>query len=529
MTYEGENGEQIDVTKLRYVLYVRKSTEGEDSQAKSIPDQLDACIRYAETNGLHIVKIIKEEKSAKKYGGRTQFNEMLKGFPTQYDAILAYHPDRIARNMRDAGVIIDMLNPDNALIKNMAFPTVQYANDSSGRLTLAVLFSLATQFSEHLSEVVKRGVKTNLDKGMSSGTPKWGYERNEITNYYEPDANFQYIQRAWFMRAEGERIADIVKYLNSHDVHRMTKITRTNKKQRAIRPSETNMTKMFADSFFYGLLIQAGQEVDLRKLTNFTPMIDEEIYDKVQAVSYRRSRLKPKSIKGGIFYPFRGMVYCGVCHSDQPMYVGKSKSENSGHFLYFRCANKDCQRKVKSVRAKYVLEGLYDKLESLKLTDKQYATYSKRLDELTDTKIDELQAERRSLNGVKVVKEKERDALARKLRDMDESHPSYAVTEGDITDLHNEIIDIDTDLNKINAKLKNKDKIKLTKEEFLNLAKTSYDKMRAGTPIEKDILARKMLLNLSINDERAPSFIWKEPFASVFDNSVSSFGARERT
>jgi len=47
------------------------------------------------------------------------------------------------------------------------------------------------------------------------------------------------------------------------------------------------------------------------------------------------------------------------------------------------------------------------------------------------------------------------------------------------------------------------DTIKLTKEEFLNLAKTAYDKMRAGTPLEKDILERKMLLNLSLNDERA--------------------------
>ena len=71
--------------------------------------------------------------------------------------------------------------------------------------------------------------------------------------------------------------------------------------------------------------------------------------------------------------------------------------------------------------------------------------------------------------------------------------------------------------------------IKLTKDEFLNLAKTAYDKMLAGTPVEKDILARKMLLNLSLNDERAPSFIWKEPFATVFENTQSSFGARERT
>lgn len=95
--------------------------------------------------------------------------------------------------------------------------------------------------------------------------------------------------------------------------------------------------------------------------------------------------------------------------------------------------------------------------------------------------------------------------------------------------LHNDVIDIETRIAEITSKLKNTDSIKLTKEEFLNLAKTAYDKMRAGTPLEKDILARKMLLNISVNDERAPSFIWKEPFATVFANTRSSFGADERT
>ena len=172
-----------DITKLRFVLYARKSSEDEGSQAKSIDDQIRSCMEYAERNNLRVVKIIKEEKSAKKSNNRPLFREMLSEFPKRYDGLLAYHPDRIARNMLDAGLIIDLLNPDNNVIKNMAFSTVQYANDSSGRLTLAVLFSLATQFSEHLSEVVKRGVDTNLEKGKSSGTPKWGYVRSDLTGY----------------------------------------------------------------------------------------------------------------------------------------------------------------------------------------------------------------------------------------------------------------------------------------------------------------------------------------------------------
>jgi hypothetical protein len=66
-------------------------------------------------------------------------------------------------------------------------------------------------------------------------------------------------------------------------------------------------------------------------------------------------------------------------------------------------------------------------------------------------------------------------------------------------------------------------------EEFLNLANSVADKMRAGTSVEKDILARILLLNIRLDNKNTPSFIWKEPFATVFANTQSSFGAHKVT
>ena len=516
--------DEQDITKLRFVLYARKSTEDEGRQVNSIDDQVKLCLDYAESHNLRVVKIIREEKSAKKYGNRPQFKDMLADFPKKYDGLLAYHPDRIARNMRDAGVIIDMLNPDNALIKNMAFPTVQYANDSSGRLTLAVLFSLATQYSEHLSETVQRGVDSNLEKGKSSGTPKWGYVRSEISGWYEPDENFKYIQNAWIMRAEGELIEDIVKYLNSHDVKRQTKSSRNSLKPKFVRPSVNSMTKFFRDSFYMGILVQGGQEVDLRTVIDFEPMIMEDVFNKVQTLGWSRSRRKPNSKNGGIFYPFRGMVFCGVCRSERPMSVGKSMGNSGKYFLYYRCVNKDCQRKTKNVRAKDILEGLYETLKTLQFTDKEYKLYSKRLDELTDSKLEELRLNRRSLLGTKTNKERQRDDWSRKLRDMDSSSPAYKVIDQDITDIQNEIIDIEGEINDISDKLQNANIVKMNKADFLNLANTAHDKVLAGSPVEKDVILRKLVLNLYIDDKKAPTFIWREPFATLLDVPKTAFG-----
>lgn len=98
----------IDPNKpLRYVMYLRKSSEGEDAQAKSLPDQKAECQKYAMFHNLRVVEIIEESASAWISGNRPEFQRMIKGIKKgTYDGILAYHPDRLSRNMLEAGKII---------------------------------------------------------------------------------------------------------------------------------------------------------------------------------------------------------------------------------------------------------------------------------------------------------------------------------------------------------------------------------------------------------------------------------------
>jgi len=69
----------------------------------------------------------------------------------------------------------------------------------------------------------------------------------------------------------------------------------------------------------------------------------------------------------------------------------------------------------------------------------------------------------------------------------------------------------ETELAKLEPKVKDPTKIKMAKEEFLNLANTASDKMRAGSPVEKDILARKMLLNLTLDNKKPLPLSGKSP------------------
>ena len=69
--------EEIDRTKLRYVLYARKSSEDEGSQVRTHKDQIKHCTKLAESKGLNVVATFKESKSAKKSNNRPIFNQIL--------------------------------------------------------------------------------------------------------------------------------------------------------------------------------------------------------------------------------------------------------------------------------------------------------------------------------------------------------------------------------------------------------------------------------------------------------------------
>jgi hypothetical protein len=63
----------------------------------------------------------------------------------------------------------------------------------------------------------------------------------------------------------------------------------------------------------------------------------------------------------------------------------------------------------------------------------------------------------------------------------------------------------------------------------LNLVKSAPDKMRAGSAVEKDRVARILFLNLTVDNEKRVFPIWKEPFASLVKAIEMSSGARKRT
>ena len=84
---------------MHYFLYARKSTEDEERQVMSIESQISELTEYARKAGLSVVEHFIESKSAKT-PGREEFNKMISIISSNVQSIgiLAWHPDRLARN-----------------------------------------------------------------------------------------------------------------------------------------------------------------------------------------------------------------------------------------------------------------------------------------------------------------------------------------------------------------------------------------------------------------------------------------------
>ena len=88
---------------VRYFLYARKSTDEEERQILSIESQVTELREFARKERLVIAQEFTESMSAK-VPGRPVFNRMLELAEREGPVgLLAWHPDRLARNSVDGG------------------------------------------------------------------------------------------------------------------------------------------------------------------------------------------------------------------------------------------------------------------------------------------------------------------------------------------------------------------------------------------------------------------------------------------
>ena len=118
---------------------------------RSISDQLAELKELAVKEQIEVVDIFVEKQTAKS-PGRPVFDEMLLRIEQgEANGILAWHPDRLARNSVDGGKIIYLL--DTRKIAELKFPTFWCDPTPQGKFMLSIAFSLQSKFVKFVTEL----------------------------------------------------------------------------------------------------------------------------------------------------------------------------------------------------------------------------------------------------------------------------------------------------------------------------------------------------------------------------------------
>lgn len=344
---------------MRYFLYARKSTEDEERQALSLQSQQEALHRaFGGNNAVEIVDIFEESKSAKT-PGRPKFAQMLARIENgEADGIVSWAPDRLARNSIDGGRIVYLL--DTGLLKDLKFATYTFENNSQGKFMLSIMFGQSKYYSDALSENVKRGNRSKLERGWRPNRAPLGYRNDPATKTILPDPiHFPLVRRMFDMvLARSHSPREIVRIAREEWGFLTPRSKRSGGKP--IAPS--TIYKLLANPFYSGIIEWNGTTY----AGSHQPVVTEAEFERVQEILEQRSTPHQQRYS----FPYTGLLKCGGC--GRMVTAERKKNRFGSCYVYYHCSARSVARngcRERSVEGRSLDAQVKAFLSSLRVSD----------------------------------------------------------------------------------------------------------------------------------------------------------------
>ena len=351
---------------MKYFLYARKSTDDNGHQLLSIDAQLAELRKYAKQQRLRVVAELVESQTARK-PGRPIFTSMMDDIEAgKAEGILAWHPDRLARNSVDGGRIIYAL--DTEQLKALDFPTFWFENTPQGRFMLNIGFGQAKYMVDSLSVNVKRGLREKLRRGEFPGWAPIGYLNDHRSRSIIPDeAKAPLVRRAFETYATG--------YYTAAELRRATiSWGLTGHSGKPITLSKVPV--LLSNPFYIGLFRYKGEIHE----GVHEPIVSKQVFDRVQEIMHDRNRGKYlKEAKR----PFRGLLTCAECGA------AITSEKQKGHH-YYRCTAKKgpCPQK-RYLREELLAEQLRMAISRIAIPDEWHDAMLAQIDQWREEALDD--------------------------------------------------------------------------------------------------------------------------------------------
>ena len=387
--------EVLEPTKLKYCLYARKSTESDERQALSIDSQVKEMLQIAEREGLEVVDIRRESKSAKDSNNRPVFKELLGDVRLEkFNAVLTWAPDRLSRNAGDLGSVVDLMDERKLLSIRTYGQT--FSNSPNEKFLLMILCSQAKLENDNRGINVKRGLRARCELGLWPTTAATGYikerrldRKNECL--IDPDRApviKQIFEKVAYEKWSGRKVYHWLKFDLNFRTH-------AGKKHLSLG----NIYKILDNTFYYGSFEYPRGSGNWYQ-GKHEPIITKELFDEVQ-LQLKGSELKTRTDKE---FAFTKLMTCSLCGSgiNADEKYKKLKDGTFNTHIYYGCT----KAKDKNCKCGYIneidlisqLQGLVDEVvlkesQILKQIQKEVVRFKKfqlaLLNKSTDLKVSE--------------------------------------------------------------------------------------------------------------------------------------------
>ncbi len=374
---------QIQIMKQYYLVYARKSTEGEESQIQSIDDQRNILTSLAKEKKLPILQIFEEEKSAKS-PGRPVFNQMMALISSRNDikGIISWKLNRLSRNPIDSGQLQWLIQ--SGKIDEIVTPAKTYL-DADSDFIMSIEGAQANKFIRDLREDTIRGINSKIEKGWKPGAAPAGYrntvERPKGLREIVPHPVYSPLVRKIFdfaltgqysldgLGLEAQRLG-IVDY------------------QGKIK-GKKNIWKMLSNPFYTGRFLYKGQLY----IGKHQRMITDAEFDLIQKFLAKRS--KPRNNE----YPTSGLIRCSCGY----MIAGTTSKRRYlngevANFVFYRCSQRKIKCNEPPINQKDLNEQIVSFLSSIKLSPRLVTWAIKELNKSSKDQIQTKQAKIQALN-----------------------------------------------------------------------------------------------------------------------------------